>query len=560
VRKATKLTVISASWRAALAGALVAALATLPGLGAGTLWDNSETAYGEVAREILISHSWIVMHLNGVPWFVQPPLYFWIAALCAKVLGSTEFAFRLPSALATIAMSAATGYAVARVTTLRAAVLSAIVLSTSLMQAVLGRLAIMDALLDLAVSVAILSGFGALRTGGRRLWYAAWIALAFGTLAKGLVAPVVWLIVVVPWALWDRAAGRRPLLPSVGDVLGGLVLFGALVLPWPLTLARAAGLGALGDLVGHYTVGRYLGTIENQSGPVWYYVPVLILGFFPWFPFLVPAAAEAWRDARGDARGGDSGGSLARLALVWTVVPFVFFSLAQTKLPNYVALTSAPLAILVAVWFDRVAKRRRRRSALLATAVVPVLILLLALAAAVFSRDNKLSAALPLVGPPLAALGGAICAGSIACFALLRTRSKAWLGPVALGAASVLVMTIIAVVGVPIVERFKPIPPLAAVIERERRPGDVVAVQSVSGGNGLMFYTRPGIAILNGPGVPRSKRANDPRRTICAASRALVVAPKKRPRFDPTYGRTRRVIATSNNDILFLYDGPGCAE
>ena len=75
--------------RAALLGALLAALVTLPGLGIGTLWDNSETAYGEVAREILLTHDWVVMHLNSAPWFVQPPLYFWIAALFAKVFGAT---------------------------------------------------------------------------------------------------------------------------------------------------------------------------------------------------------------------------------------------------------------------------------------------------------------------------------------------------------------------------------------------------------------------------------------------------------------------------------------
>ncbi|MGB6602294.1 MAG: hypothetical protein WBE77_14565, partial [Candidatus Cybelea sp.] len=56
--------------RAAWIGAIVAALVTLPGLWVGTLWDNSETAYGEVAREILLTHDWIVMHLNGVPYFV----------------------------------------------------------------------------------------------------------------------------------------------------------------------------------------------------------------------------------------------------------------------------------------------------------------------------------------------------------------------------------------------------------------------------------------------------------------------------------------------------------
>src|ERR1700677_654768 len=85
--------------RAAAVGAVVAALITLPGLGVGTLWDNSETAYGEVAREILLTHDWIVMHLNGQPWYVQPPLYFWIGAIFAHLLGVTSFALRLPSAI-----------------------------------------------------------------------------------------------------------------------------------------------------------------------------------------------------------------------------------------------------------------------------------------------------------------------------------------------------------------------------------------------------------------------------------------------------------------------------
>src|SRR5436305_3095809 len=95
--------------RAALLGAVVAALITLPALGAGTLWDNSETAYGEVAREILLTHDWVVMHFNGLPYFIQPPLYFWISAIFASLFGVSSFAMRLPSALATIALSGMTG-------------------------------------------------------------------------------------------------------------------------------------------------------------------------------------------------------------------------------------------------------------------------------------------------------------------------------------------------------------------------------------------------------------------------------------------------------------------
>ncbi|MBC5822373.1 MAG: glycosyltransferase family 39 protein [Candidatus Eremiobacteraeota bacterium] len=546
---------VTASWRAALIGALVAGLATLPGLGVGTLWDNSETAYGEVAREVLLTHQVVVLHLNGAPWFVQPPLYFWIAAAFAKVLGVSAFALRLPSALATIAMAAAVGYVVARIASSRAALLAATILSTSLMQAVVGRLAIMDALLDLAVAMAVLAFFRALRSGGRGAWYAAWTALGFGLLAKGVVAPVVTALVIVPWALWEKRM-RRPLcVPGVAPWLAGVALCAAIVAPWAIALWRAAGWSPFAELVGHYTFGRYLGTIENQSGPIWYYVPVVILGFFPWFAFLVPALAEAWRDALWRENG-----SVARLALAWSIVPFVFFSFASTKLPNYIALELPAFAILVAVWFDRVVERCDRRRALAWAAIVPVTIVGLGFAMWAFSHANRLTAALAATRDDFLALGSVILLGSIACFALLVGRRTSWLAPFALGASSVLVMLIIAVWGEPIVERFKPIPQLAAAIDRERRPGDAVGIQGVSGGNALLFYTHPRIAKLAGPDDAENASAADPRATICAAARMFVITSRKRPSPDPTYGRRRQLVATSNNDVLFLYDGPPCDE
>ncbi|HEY5426317.1 MAG TPA: hypothetical protein VIJ77_07195, partial [Candidatus Tumulicola sp.] len=50
----------------------------------------------------------------------------------------------------------------------------------------------------------------------------------------------------------------------------------------------------------------------------------------------------------------------------------------------------------------------------------------------------------------------------------------------------------------------------------------------------------------------------DPRVAICGGQRAWVIAPKKRPDYDPTYGRRRTLIATDMNAALFLFDGPPC--
>jgi 4-amino-4-deoxy-L-arabinose transferase-like glycosyltransferase len=525
---------------------MVAAVATLPGLGIGTLWDNSETAYGEVAREILIYGDPIVLHHNGLPWFVQPPLYFWIAAAFARLLGVNEFAMRLPSALATIAMAGAVGYVVARLANPRAALLASVVLSTSLMQAIVGRLAIMDALLDLAVAIAVLSWFAALRTGGARWWYVGWIALAFGALAKGPVAVLITGLVIVVWAVWDQRMGRRVIAPSPLRWILGVALFAALVAPWAIALYRSAGAAAFNELVGHYTVGRYLGTIENQSGPFWYYLPVLILGTFPWFAFLVPATLDAFRNARDS-----NDGSLARLALAWAIAPLLFFSFAQTKLPNYIALELPALAILVALWFDGIVQRDDRRAALAWTAVVPVTIAGVAFAVWVFSHDNKLTLDLLALRGAMIGTAIAILIGSACCFALLLQKRTAWLGAFVLGATSLAALLIIAVVAEPQAERFKPIPPLAAAIRESLRPGDVVAIRAVSGGNALLFYTRPPVAIVDDAGLAAA---------VCNAPRAFVVASRKRASSDLTYGRTRRTVAVAENDVLYLFDGPACTS
>ena len=544
--------------RTALFGAIVAALATLPGLGTGTLWDNSETAYGEVAREILLTHDWVVLHLNAAPWFVQPPLYFWIAAGFSNLFGLDPFSLRLPAALATIAMGATLGYASAALAGPRVGVYGAVILSTSLMQAIVGRLAIMDALLDLAVALGILAIFRAF-TGGRQApaILTAAVAIALGILAKGPVALAMVLLVTVPWLLWERIAKvrlERPPLALWG--LGAVLLF-AVVIPWFALVTARAGGHAVSELLGHYTFGRYLGTIENQNGPIWYYLPVVILGFFPWIAFLPGAIVAAWRTAT--SRNGTSmNAHLARLALMWASVPFVFFSFAQTKLPNYVALELPALALLVALWFDRVADGAGRRGALIASAAVPLTIGAVAIAIGLYARDAHLVAGTEAVMGDLLWMGVIIFIGSIVTFAIMLSGRSVANAPYALGATAVLMMAYTAIVAEPHAEPFKPVPQLAAAIRSQLRDGDVVAIQGVTGGNALVFYTRPRVYALDMPYEQPHDLDTDPRSVICAAPRAFVVASRKRPAVDPDYGRVRRVLAGVANDVLFLYAGPGC--
>jgi 4-amino-4-deoxy-L-arabinose transferase-like glycosyltransferase len=543
--------------RAALVGACIAALITLPGLGVGTLWDNSETAYGEVAREILLMHDWIVMHLNGDPWFVQPPLYFWIAALVGKLLGVTTLTFRLPSAFATILMGALTGYAVARQVGTRVGVYASVVLSTSLMQAVIGRLAIMDAMLDLAVACAIFWWFRALESGRDRYFYYGAVAAALGFLTKGPVAPVVALLVIVPFAWWN--ARHEPLrLPSWRAFLVAALLGVAIVTPWLAAIGVTQGWDALVQLIGHYTIGRYTGVIENQAGPFWYYLPVVILGFFPWIAFLPMALIYGVRALRVSETDPNIA-RLWRLAFAWIVLPFVFFSFAQTKLPNYIALELPALALVIALYFDAVARKGASRSVIVSALSVPIFICALGVAIALFVRDNKLSSSALALAPDLLAMGLAIFAGAVVTAVMLARRSLISAAPYALGIATIVAVDILAVVALPKAEVFKPIPAFAAAIQARREPGDVVAIQSFRGANALVFYTLPHVYALAPPGASTSDEGVDPRSVFCAHERVWLVAPDARPALDPLYGRTRTKLMTSGSGALYLITGPPCS-
>jgi 4-amino-4-deoxy-L-arabinose transferase-like glycosyltransferase len=539
-----------------LIGSLVAGLVTLPGLWVGTLWDNSETAYGEVAREILLTHDWVVMHLNGVPYFVQPPLYFWLGAAFALFMGPTAFAFRLPSALATIALAAFTGYAVARQAGTRVGIYAAVILSTSLMQAVIGRLAIMDALLDLAVAMTIFWWFRALETGRDRYAVYGWVAAAGGFLAKGSVAPVVAILVIVPFYLWNRRCEAMP-RPSLRGWIAGALIFLALVTPWPLALVAHYQLFPLEKLIGEYTIGRYTGVVENQSGPIWYYLPVIILGFFPWIAFLPMAIVYGLRQLR--VPQDPQLARLVRLGFTWIVVPLLFFSFARTKLPNYVALEFPALALITALYFEGVVRKGGTRSAVISAAIVPVTSGALAFAILLFTRNNRLTAEVAGAIPPLLGMAVAIFAGSLLTALLVARARSAYLAPLALALAVLVAVDVVAVRVLPRAEAFKPVPRLAALIERERQPGDVVAIQNVSGGNALLFYTRPVVRVLASPndGDPQSDGI-DPRSFVCGAPRAWVIAPAVGSSSDPSYGRRRNVVAVDRKAALLLYDGPPC--
>jgi 4-amino-4-deoxy-L-arabinose transferase-like glycosyltransferase len=131
----------------------VAAGVILPLLGATGFFDPWETNYAEVAREMVVRDDYLYPFWKDAHFFSKPILLFWLTAPLYRLLGVTgpgpmpdgiEFVGRLPSALIGL-LTVATVFLVARrFWSRRAALLSALVLSTTPYWAFLSRQAITD--------------------------------------------------------------------------------------------------------------------------------------------------------------------------------------------------------------------------------------------------------------------------------------------------------------------------------------------------------------------------------------------------------------------------------
>jgi 4-amino-4-deoxy-L-arabinose transferase-like glycosyltransferase len=315
------------------------------GLGATALTDRDEGANAEAAREMLELRSWVTPALNYFPRFVKPALVYWLMAAAYAALGATEAAARLPSAIAGAAL-VAIQYAFARwVFGSAIAFRAALVLLLSIEVVAIARMALTDAVLVVCTTAAGFAFFRAFHgEPPRGRWYVAtYAALGLGLLTKG---PVGVLVPVLGIAAYLALAGGWRRVWREARPAWGLVLLLAVGGPWYGAMLWTHGGVYLARARGE-TVGRVLRTVTGPGGTVLFYVPVLLIGFFPWSAFLPGALVGALRGARARAAA-DRAGAATVFTAAWFVAGLALFSLVPSRLPHYVAPLFPAAALLVA--------------------------------------------------------------------------------------------------------------------------------------------------------------------------------------------------------------------
>ncbi|MDY3558893.1 glycosyltransferase family 39 protein [Gemmata sp. JC673] len=356
-----------------------AALLTLPNLGAPSLWDVDEGVNAEAAREMRENDTWVIPTFNFKLRTAKPVMLYWLQRISYAAFGVNEWSARLPSVLASWA-TALLVYELARRMFNRATgLLAGIVLVSALEVCVLAHAATPDAVLLLFTVLTFYLFWARHENGSRRWWVPTAAACGLAVLTKGPVGVALPGLVLLLYFAWNRELGR--LLDR--KIFRAVLMFLLVIGPWyGLVTAETRGQW-LRSFLGNENLNRFVSPMQNHHGPLYYHAAALMVLFVPWSAFLLAAVWYGIRGAKnlppsplpsereGTAESSSQGASFElplpsekglgggfsprpfRFLVCWFGSYLVFFSVAATKLPNYILPLYPALAILTARFLIR---------------------------------------------------------------------------------------------------------------------------------------------------------------------------------------------------------------
>lgn len=391
---------MTARLRDSLLLTVLAALLLLPWLGATRLWDEDEGFFAGTAAEMYERGDWIVPYFNGELFGHKPPFMYWMMMLGYDAFGVNAWGARFSSALFGIATALLTCELGRRLFNARVGFLAGFVLASSLMFNVISRAATPDTFLTFfsTLALAIFASAGLARgnspgesgnetrSGQLAVLPSRWSAFALMYAVMGLAVLVKGPIgVLLPMAIigmfllcqterrllpenasrWQhlveaiRPFGPRNFLLTIWRMrpLTALAIVLLVAAPWYVAVGWRTDGEFLREFFGVHHFQRFSTAMENHQGSIFYYVFSILIGMFPWSNFAIPLALfTISRMRRGEAR------KETTFLLCWAGVQIGLFSLAATKLPNYVLPAYPALALLCGAGLDQWITDRRRVS------------------------------------------------------------------------------------------------------------------------------------------------------------------------------------------------------
>jgi len=356
----------------------------LGGAGLG-LVGADEPRYAQIAHEMLQklrqAHSFradlsafVTPYLYGRPWLEKPALYYWRAMYVFNEFGVKDWVARLPSVSFALWLVGLTYLHMRRFR--RGGHLDAALITAACVGILsFSRGASTDMQLAAPLSIGLLGWYAWYETKSKFWLVDIYFFTAVATLAKGPVAPFLVLVIVGAFAVLRREwwiFWKSLWWP-------GILLYFAIVLPWFIAVQHQNPTFFREFFIEH-NLERYSTNRYQHHQPIWYYLIVVLLATLPWTVISLRALVDGARKSIVEwkirhvspEKCGQSqpGNAFPEFLVLWALIPIVFFSLSQSKLPGYILPAIPPITILTGDYLFRARARGLGRWTLLGHALL----------------------------------------------------------------------------------------------------------------------------------------------------------------------------------------------
>ena len=272
---------------------LISMLLTLPWITIGEFYYKGEPREATVATYIMNTGNWILPAGYADEVAYKPPFMHWIIALFSLPFGSVNIATaRLPSALSLIGITLMTFVFLRKRSSVFSAFIASLMVLTSFEMHRWALESRVDMLLAFLMAGALFSLFRWEEKGLKGYPLLLPLFLAGAALVKGPVGIIlpclvsgIYLLILNRYSFW------KIVIKNVVVALPPLII----LFSWYVLAYQQDGSHFL-NLMYAENIGRFLGQDSKSLGiayslghvePFWYYIPSIIVGFFPWSLLLI---------------------------------------------------------------------------------------------------------------------------------------------------------------------------------------------------------------------------------------------------------------------------------
>lgn len=310
------------------------------------LFPPDEPKYTFAAVKMLETGDYVTPYFNCVARLEKPILTYWLIVLSYKFFGVSDWASRLPFVVLSFFLLLTVYLSSKKELGEKVAIYASLFFVTNLQVFGYSKAVVPESPLLLFNTISTFLFYYGIRKENSLYITFAYIICGFGFLTKGPLSIIIPLGVNFPY-FFVKKGGKKTIKSLLNPI--GILLFLIITLTWYGPVTYIHKWKFIEEFFIIHNLKRFSGVASMHLYPFYYYLPVIFLSIYFWFPYLKCFLERLFSPQQTEFE------SFLRW---WAMFVLIFFSIAKNKLHHYIIIIHPALSILMAAYLDRLNEKK----------------------------------------------------------------------------------------------------------------------------------------------------------------------------------------------------------